>query len=65
METKIAKLLDGKAIAAKIQQELSVAITQLQPKIGRSPGLAVLMVGDNQHQLLMYAIKKKLALKLV
>lgn len=47
METKIAKLLDGKAIAAKIQQELSVAITQLQPKIGRSPGLAVLMVGDN------------------
>ncbi|MBN3896502.1 MAG: bifunctional methylenetetrahydrofolate dehydrogenase/methenyltetrahydrofolate cyclohydrolase FolD [Nostoc sp. NOS(2021)] len=47
METKTAKLLDGKAIAAKIQQELSVAITQLQPKIGRSPGLAVLMVGDN------------------
>ncbi|MEH1781550.1 MAG: bifunctional methylenetetrahydrofolate dehydrogenase/methenyltetrahydrofolate cyclohydrolase FolD [Nostoc sp.] len=47
METKTAKLLDGKAIAAKIQQELSVAITELQPKIGRSPGLAVLMVGDN------------------
>lgn len=47
METKTAKLLDGKALAAKIQQELSVAITQLQPKIGRSPGLAVLMVGDN------------------
>ncbi|QFS44614.1 bifunctional methylenetetrahydrofolate dehydrogenase/methenyltetrahydrofolate cyclohydrolase FolD [Nostoc sphaeroides] len=47
METKTAKLLDGKTLAAKIQQELSVAITQLQPKIGRSPGLAVLMVGDN------------------
>ncbi|MEH2280358.1 MAG: bifunctional methylenetetrahydrofolate dehydrogenase/methenyltetrahydrofolate cyclohydrolase FolD [Nostoc sp.] len=47
METKTAKLLDGKALAAKIQQELSVAITQLKPKIGRSPGLAVLMVGDN------------------
>ncbi|MBE9038806.1 bifunctional methylenetetrahydrofolate dehydrogenase/methenyltetrahydrofolate cyclohydrolase FolD [aff. Roholtiella sp. LEGE 12411] len=47
METKTAKILDGKALAAKIQQELSVAITQLQPKIGRSPGLAVLMVGDN------------------
>ncbi|MBW4688832.1 MAG: bifunctional methylenetetrahydrofolate dehydrogenase/methenyltetrahydrofolate cyclohydrolase FolD [Komarekiella atlantica HA4396-MV6] len=44
---KTAKLLDGKALAAKIQQELSIAITQLQPKIGRSPGLAVLMVGDN------------------
>ncbi|MEH2062541.1 MAG: bifunctional methylenetetrahydrofolate dehydrogenase/methenyltetrahydrofolate cyclohydrolase FolD [Nostoc sp.] len=47
METRTAKLLDGKAIAKKIQQELSVAITQLEPKIGRSPGLAVLMVGDN------------------
>ncbi|MEH2034809.1 bifunctional methylenetetrahydrofolate dehydrogenase/methenyltetrahydrofolate cyclohydrolase FolD [Nostoc sp.] len=47
METKTAKLLDGKALAAKIQQELAVAITQLQPKIGRLPGLAVLMVGDN------------------
>ncbi|QHG17619.1 bifunctional methylenetetrahydrofolate dehydrogenase/methenyltetrahydrofolate cyclohydrolase FolD [Nostoc sp. ATCC 53789] len=47
METKTAKLLDGKAIAAKIQQQLSVAITQLQPEMGRPPGLAVLMVGDN------------------
>jgi methylenetetrahydrofolate dehydrogenase (NADP+) / methenyltetrahydrofolate cyclohydrolase len=47
METKTAKLLDGKAIAAKIQQDLSVGITQLQSKIGRPPGLAVLMVGDN------------------
>ncbi|MEH2304757.1 bifunctional methylenetetrahydrofolate dehydrogenase/methenyltetrahydrofolate cyclohydrolase FolD [Nostoc sp.] len=47
METKTAKLLDGKALAAKIQQQLSVAITQLQPEIGRPPGLAVLMVGDN------------------
>ncbi|MBP5973144.1 bifunctional methylenetetrahydrofolate dehydrogenase/methenyltetrahydrofolate cyclohydrolase FolD [Brasilonema sp. CT11] len=47
METKTAKLLDGKALANKIQQELAAAITQLQPKIGRPPGLAVLMVGDN------------------
>lgn len=47
METKTAKLLDGKALANKIQQELCAAITQLQPKIGRPPGLAVLMVGDN------------------
>jgi methylenetetrahydrofolate dehydrogenase (NADP+)/methenyltetrahydrofolate cyclohydrolase len=47
METKTAKLLDGKAIAKKIQQELSVDIKQLEPKIGRPPGLAVLMVGDN------------------
>ena len=47
METQTAKLLDGKALAAKIHQELITEISQLQPKIGRPPGLAVLMVGDN------------------
>jgi methylenetetrahydrofolate dehydrogenase (NADP+)/methenyltetrahydrofolate cyclohydrolase len=47
METKTAKILDGKALAAKIQQELAATITEAQPKIGRPPGLAVLMVGDN------------------
>jgi methylenetetrahydrofolate dehydrogenase (NADP+)/methenyltetrahydrofolate cyclohydrolase len=47
METKTAKLLDGKALAEKIQQELSAAVKELQPQIGRPPGLAVLMVGDN------------------
>ncbi|MBW4556300.1 MAG: bifunctional methylenetetrahydrofolate dehydrogenase/methenyltetrahydrofolate cyclohydrolase FolD [Trichormus sp. ATA11-4-KO1] len=47
METKIAKLLDGKALAEKIHQELSALTTESQAKIGRSPGLAVLMVGDN------------------
>ncbi|TAE54047.1 MAG: bifunctional methylenetetrahydrofolate dehydrogenase/methenyltetrahydrofolate cyclohydrolase FolD [Nostocales cyanobacterium] len=46
METK-AKILDGKALAAKIQQELAETITASQAKIGRPPGLAVLMVGDN------------------
>ncbi|MFM2311413.1 MAG: hypothetical protein RLZZ04_689 [Cyanobacteriota bacterium] len=40
-------LLDGKALAKKIQLELKETVTQLEPKIGRPPGLAVLMVGDN------------------
>ncbi len=47
METKIAKLLDGKALGLKIHEQLSTTIAQLQSKIGRPPGLAVLMVGDN------------------
>lgn len=47
METKTAKLLDGKALAEKIHQKLLKHITELQPQIGRPPGLAVLMVGDN------------------
>ncbi|MEO1669785.1 MAG: bifunctional methylenetetrahydrofolate dehydrogenase/methenyltetrahydrofolate cyclohydrolase FolD [Cyanobacteria bacterium J06631_2] len=40
-------LLDGRALAKKIQLELKEKIAQLEPKIGRPPGLAVLMVGDN------------------
>ncbi|WP_041639624.1 bifunctional methylenetetrahydrofolate dehydrogenase/methenyltetrahydrofolate cyclohydrolase FolD [Trichormus azollae] len=47
METQTAKILDGKALAAKIQKELAATITESQLKIGRPPGLAVLMVGDN------------------
>ncbi|MBD2387904.1 bifunctional methylenetetrahydrofolate dehydrogenase/methenyltetrahydrofolate cyclohydrolase FolD [Cylindrospermum sp. FACHB-282] len=47
METQTAKLLDGKALAEKIYHQLTVAITESQAKIGRPPGLAVLMVGDN------------------
>lgn len=47
METTTAKLLDGKALAAKIYQQLQTQIQELQTEIGRPPGLAVLMVGDN------------------
>ncbi|HEY9816630.1 MAG TPA: bifunctional methylenetetrahydrofolate dehydrogenase/methenyltetrahydrofolate cyclohydrolase FolD [Candidatus Obscuribacterales bacterium] len=43
----MAGLLDGKALAQSIQQELKDTVATLAPSIGRSPGLAVLMVGDN------------------
>jgi methylenetetrahydrofolate dehydrogenase (NADP+) / methenyltetrahydrofolate cyclohydrolase len=42
-----ASILDGKALAQKMQGELKAKIDRLQPQIGRPPGLAVLMVGDN------------------
>ena len=40
-------IIDGKALAKKIQGMIAEEITQLQLKYGRSPGLAVLMVGEN------------------
>ena len=43
----MARLLDGKALAQKIQADLAQQIQALQPQVGRSPGLAVIMVGDN------------------
>jgi methylenetetrahydrofolate dehydrogenase (NADP+) / methenyltetrahydrofolate cyclohydrolase len=42
-----ATILDGKALAQKMQEALKTKIDRLQPQIGRAPGLAVLMVGDN------------------
>jgi methylenetetrahydrofolate dehydrogenase (NADP+) / methenyltetrahydrofolate cyclohydrolase len=43
----MANLLDGKALAQRMQAELAVEVEQLQQQVGRPPGLAVLMVGDN------------------
>ncbi|MGM3309271.1 bifunctional methylenetetrahydrofolate dehydrogenase/methenyltetrahydrofolate cyclohydrolase FolD [Anabaena sp. WFMT] len=63
METQTAKLLDGKALAAKIHQELAATIAQLQPKIGRPPGLAVLMVGDNPASAAYVSNKEKACTK--
>jgi methylenetetrahydrofolate dehydrogenase (NADP+)/methenyltetrahydrofolate cyclohydrolase len=42
-----AQILDGKALAQTMQVKLQTKISELQPKMGRPPGLAVLMVGDN------------------
>ena len=47
MSSLTAKILDGKALAKKIHQQLKQRIEILQPQKQRPPGLAVLMVGDN------------------
>ena len=47
MSVSTPRILDGKALAQKIQLELKAQIAQIEGKIGRPPGLAVLMVGDN------------------
>jgi methylenetetrahydrofolate dehydrogenase (NADP+)/methenyltetrahydrofolate cyclohydrolase len=47
----IAGILDGKALAAQLHIELTQQIQTLQPRMGRPPALAVLMVGDNPASL--------------
>lgn len=47
MNIKTAQILDGKALAERIQADLKERVQASQPQIGRLPGLAVLMVGDN------------------
>ncbi|MDX2272560.1 MAG: bifunctional methylenetetrahydrofolate dehydrogenase/methenyltetrahydrofolate cyclohydrolase FolD [Cyanobacteriota bacterium] len=41
------KILDGKALAQRMQEQLRQQIDQRIPQVGRPPGLAVLMVGDH------------------
>lgn len=43
----MAGLLDGKALATRMQTQLMERVQQLHAQTGRAPGLAVLMVGDN------------------
>ena len=47
MHSNSAQLLDGKALAQRIQTQLAEQVQQLLTSNGRPPGLAVLMVGDN------------------
>ncbi|MEM6714131.1 MAG: bifunctional methylenetetrahydrofolate dehydrogenase/methenyltetrahydrofolate cyclohydrolase FolD [Cyanobacteria bacterium P01_C01_bin.147] len=41
------QILDGKALAKAIQAKLTTQVQAWTPQVGRSPGLAVIMVGDN------------------
>jgi methylenetetrahydrofolate dehydrogenase (NADP+)/methenyltetrahydrofolate cyclohydrolase len=42
-----AKIIDGKQVAASIRAELKTRVTDLQERTGVTPGLAVILVGNN------------------
>ena len=42
-----ARLLDGRALAARVRAQVAAEIRQLEAQVGRRPGLAVLLVGDD------------------
>jgi methylenetetrahydrofolate dehydrogenase (NADP+)/methenyltetrahydrofolate cyclohydrolase len=42
-----AKILDGKAVAARLQAEMAAQVQAWLPRVGRPPGLAVLRVGED------------------
>jgi methylenetetrahydrofolate dehydrogenase (NADP+)/methenyltetrahydrofolate cyclohydrolase len=47
MDSTYAHILDGKALAQRIQAQLTDEVAQLLSTYGRPPGLAVLMVGEH------------------
>jgi methylenetetrahydrofolate dehydrogenase (NADP+)/methenyltetrahydrofolate cyclohydrolase len=56
-----ATLIDGKAIAQKVRQEVTEATRQLKARTGRVPGLAVIRVGEDPASKIYVTGKQKAA----
>ncbi len=56
----MGELIDGKAVADQIKAELKTQIDSLTKKLGRPPGLGVILVGDNPASR-VYVRNKRLA----
>mmetsp|Transcript_12612 Transcript_12612/g.36073 ORF Transcript_12612/g.36073 Transcript_12612/m.36073 type:complete len:329 (+) Transcript_12612:100-1086(+) len=57
--TMSAQIIDGKATAATIRQELKVEVDGLKAKYDRAPGLAVVLVGERKDSQTYVRNKKK------
>ncbi|XP_039048382.1 bifunctional protein FolD 4, chloroplastic-like isoform X1 [Hibiscus syriacus] len=54
-----AKVIDGKAVAKQIREEISAKVLKLKEAIGVVPGLAVILVGDRKDSATYVRNKKK------
>ena len=54
----MAKIIDGKAIAVKIRTEIAEGVKALKEK-GVTPGLAVVLVGDDSSSRVYVRMKEK------
>ena len=60
----LARLIDGKAIAEQINTETAAAIVRLKAERQITPGLAVVLVGDNPASMAYVSSKDKLCARL-
>ena len=56
----MAQKIDGKAAAARVKEELALQVCKLR-ELGVTPGLAVIMVGDNPASAVYVRNKEKAA----
>jgi methylenetetrahydrofolate dehydrogenase (NADP+)/methenyltetrahydrofolate cyclohydrolase len=56
-----AEIIDGKAIAAKVRQEVARDVEAFTARTGRRPGLATILVGDDPASAIYVANKRKSA----
>ncbi len=54
-----ARILDGKAIAARLRGEIADEVSELARRHGRAPGLAVILVGEDAASQVYVRNKKK------
>lgn len=58
----MTEIMDGKALAQKMQSELTIKVQQLKQEKGTVPGLVVILVGDNPASQVYVRNKERAAL---
>jgi len=54
-----ARIIDGKALAARVRAEVAVEVEQMRAELGRVPGLATVLVGDDPASAIYVAGKQR------
>jgi methylenetetrahydrofolate dehydrogenase (NADP+)/methenyltetrahydrofolate cyclohydrolase len=54
-----ATIIDGKAVAARVRTEVATEVTDVTELIGRPPGLATILVGDDPASAIYVANKRR------
>ena len=55
----MAKIIDGKLLAANLRTEIAAGTDELKKTKGVTPGLAVILVGDNPASVSYVTAKEK------
>jgi len=58
-----ATIIDGKAAAAELREDLKASIAEFNERTGQIPGLQVILVGDNPASATYVATKERMALE--
>lgn len=53
------KIIDGRALAKKIEEEVKTAVSELKADYGITPGLATILVGDDEASRMYVRLKHK------
>jgi len=60
----LGKTIDGKAFAAKVQDKVAAGVAAFVEKVGRKPGLAVVLVGEDPASAVYVRSKGKMTVQL-